>query len=288
VHAQNACYELFNRTAKTIHNFALPVDERLQFSKFFNKLNSIKYKNNSGVVFDNAGLVDGLPVVMATLNPVSNPHPKRVLITAGVHGSEVMGVKNAVYLFEQLISNISLREKFEITFVFNINNSGLKAGTRTTDDKVDLNRIWTDQGSHATIQTILKKLNQKYQSKKNKVDLDLFIDLHDAYSREKYFIIKSEPQENLLERSVSTMPSDYFIESHSGNYPEKFSSTFKVDAYELLAPGVTTSMNEGTFKTYWYKKGVKNSYTFESPGKIDKNENVKTSAKILTRILEQF
>ncbi len=287
-YAQKACHQLFGEATPSQHKFVLPLEERLNFPEFFQKLNEIKSRKVPGVVFETAGVVDGLPVMMATMNPSSNAHPQRLLITGGVHGSEVMGVKNAVYLFEQLLSNQKLREKFEITFIFNINNYGLKQGTRVAEEGVDLNRNWSDQTNHKTAQTILNTINYKFKSEKGGVDIDLFIDLHDAYSRDKYFLIKSDPLDNLLERSVALMPSDIFIESKSGKYPEKFSSTFKVDAYELLAPGVSTSANEGTFKTYWYNKGVKHAYTFESPGQIDRGINVKTSAKILTTLLEQF
>lgn len=287
-YAQKACHQLFGEAAPSQHKFVLPFEERLNFPEFFQKLNEIKSRKVPGVVFETAGVVDGLPVMMATMSPTSNAHPQRLLITGGVHGSEVMGVKNAVYFFEQLLSNQKLREKFEITFIFNINNYGLKKGTRVAEEGVDLNRNWSDQTNHKTAQTILNTINRKFKSQKGGVDIDLFIDLHDAYSRDKYFLIKSDPVDNLLERSVALMPSDIFIESKSGKYPEKFSSTFKVDAYELLAPGVSTSANEGTFKTYWYNKGVKHAYTFESPGQIDRSINVKTSAKILTTLLEQF
>lgn len=285
--AQKACHQLFG-AAESKHKFVLPVEERLNFPEFFQKLNEIKSQKIPGVVFETAGVVDGLPVMMATMSPSAQSHPQRLLITGGVHGSEVMGVKNAVYLFEKLLSNQKLREKFEITFIFNINNYGLKQGTRVAEDGVDLNRQWSDQTSHKTAQTILKTIHQKFKSKTGGVDIDLFIDLHDAYARDKYFLIKSDAGDNLLERSVALMPSNLFIESKSGHYPEKFSSTFTVDAYELLAPGVSTSINEGTFKTYWYKKGVKHAYTFESPGQIDRKLNVETSAQILTTLLEQF
>lgn len=293
--AQEACHQLFGLESAQLsqplpssHRFILPKKERLNLKAFFKQLEDMKKQNLPGVVFETAGLVNGEPVIMATLKPAKNIHPKKLLITGGVHGSEVMGVKNAVYLFEQLISNTNLREKFETTFVFNINNYGLKEGMRVAENDVDLNRHWSDQTNHPTTQTILNALNKKFVTESGQVDMDLFIDLHDAYSRDKYFIIKTDPQDQLLEKAVALLPSNIFIESKTGTYPEKFSSAFKVNAYELLAPGVTTSANEGTFKTYWYHKGVKNAYTFESPGQIDRKLNVETSAKILITLLEQF
>lgn len=293
--AQEACHQLFPNSdqvqsapVKSQHRFVLPLEKRLNLPEFFSKLKEIESRKTPGVIFEKMGETSGLPVMMVTMTPAQNKNPQRLLITGGVHGSEVMGVKNAVYLFEKLLVNEKLREKFEITIVFNINNYGLKEGKRIAENEVDLNRSWSDKSTHPTSQLVLQSLNKKFTDRTGKIDLDLFIDLHDAYSRDKYFIIKSDAKENLLERTVELLPADIFIESKSGQYPEKFSSTFKVDAYELLAPGVSTSANEGTFKTYWYNKGIKNAYTFESPGQIDQKLNVETSSKILTTLLEQF
>lgn len=287
-YAQSQCANLFKNAPEKKESYALAEEQRLNFIDFYQEMNTLKSQKNKGVVVKTAAIVDGLPVMMATLQPAHNPKPKKVLITSGVHGSEVISILNSINLFKKLIDHPQLREKFEFTFVFNINNSGLKNGTRKTDTDVDLNRHWTDTDDNKTIQTLLSVLNRKFTADQNKADIDLFLDLHDALPKQDYFIIKSDPQDLLPEAVVAQLPADYFIESQSGHYPEFLSSAFAENSYELLAPGVTTSINQGTFKTYWHQKGVQHAYTFEAPGQVSRQKNLEISEKILLEFLERF
>lgn len=274
VYARSQCSVLFY----SHFDFELSAEEKLNVRAFYGEIYGLKAKKLAGISISPIAIVSGGPILKIRVQPLTNNHPKKVLITAGVHGSEVSSVQTALRLLQFLIDNPQLREKFDVTIIPNINPSGLKTGRRLTKLEFDLNRwfiaISQVQETLAVMSTV-------------EPDYDLAIDLHEGYLRRRFFFIQNEDDGGFASKVLEQVPKEILLTSTTGKFPA-IEAAFTGSKYTLIAPGLAYSNTGGTLKHYLYEQGIKRSYTFEIPGQLDRSFAREIALELLIRMFEKL
>lgn len=182
--------------------------------------------------------------------PAEREVPKlRVLVTGGVHGSEACGPAAALAFVDLLLSRPELRRDVEVTVVPLVNPYGYKRGLRGNGDGIDLNRSASDAPDAPREIALFREAIAG-------AEFDLAIDLHASASASKrgFFAIHDGGVE-LLHATMADFSARYELVQAS------------TDRYAMDAPGIFTSKNRQTLKSYMKARGTRWSYTVEAPAK---------------------
>jgi adenylate kinase len=209
---------------------------------------------------------------------------KNVLIIAGVHGNEDVGVPTAIEWIEENINNPIIRNNYKVTIVPYTNIFGLLEMKRMMKTNKDLNRSFAPGKEEELTHKIIKMVKE--------LKVDLFLDLHEAHRKPGFFVIKSiEDDMGLTSKVLKNIDDKYLFLSPDGKYPYDIPSLKdpKKTAYTMYSKGETVSYNPGTLKGYISKsKGIKCSYTLEAPGAIATFQRKEIYKKLITLYLDYF
>lgn len=192
--------------------------------------------------------------------------PLKVLITAGVHGNEPIGVLTAMDLVNALANREDLRQlDIEWTVLPNLNTEGLVDHKRLMRDHSNLGRTFGDG--------LWGAVSKKVAAVFGDGPYDLVLDLHGSNRRTQFFLIKAAEDGGLGLSALDQIDPALRLRTEQGEptgYVAAPDDQGGQDAqhYVLEAPGLSTSFNVGTIKGYWKSRGTPYSYTVEYPGSI--------------------
>ncbi len=180
---------------------------------------------------------------------------KRVLISAGVHGDEALGSVVALDLAKQILRETSRAyNSIEFIFIPLVNKEALRLGYRYLREEGDYNRAFHRDGpAPPRVKSIVKELED--------IKIDLHLDLHQSMSSSHFFVIRMDRDDSgLSEFGVRSMEeSDRMVLSDYKPF------RIKPTPYKEIEPGVMSSSNPGTFKSFTSNRGAI-SITVEAPG----------------------
>ena len=116
-------------------------------------------------------------------------NPRRVLISAGIHGDEPAGVESVCAFLESGRYKAHLDE-WEITILPCINPYGFENNTRKNHDNKDLNRLFKDQLPPLEVQLAKSIFKPSY--------FDITIELHEDSDSHGYYLFQKSNQPNGL------------------------------------------------------------------------------------------
>ena len=243
---------------------------------------SERFKNELQV--SRAFSYDGRDVLRVDM-PARVPNPKgRVIITAGVHGNESVGTGALVEMIEELVYNSKLRNEYDFVFFPALNPGGLEKNSRYLNNGIDYNR--TFKANHEEKLTNLLKENLRGER------FDLGLDMHEAYTKKGFFIIKAQNNdEEYVKEVVSSIDQEYIFKAPKGEYPYNVPNTKNpnLTSYVLTSPGVTASFNKGTVKSFFKDDlGATHSYTLESSGQIELTKRIEIYKQLVMSFLEHY
>lgn len=188
--------------------------------------------------------------------------PLRVVITAGVHGNEPLGVTTAMQVIAALEKIPDLRRRFAVTVIPIMNPGGIERAERRVNPDLDLNRNFFLDKWPGPWEGIRKSLAEE--------KFDLAIDLHGANLRTGFFLIRGNEDATVAQQVVSRIKQDRLLQTDNNVYPGFVGISIDPQRYSLDAAGSAMSNNKGTLKSFWTALGVPNSFTLEFPGQLDR------------------
>ncbi|WP_164848298.1 DUF2817 domain-containing protein [Halobacteriovorax sp. HLS] len=255
------------------------VDYHLNLERVSKYIRSLPHIYRNELSVKSIGHYDGEDILRIDIPGRGATPRKKVVITAGVHGNESAGVVTSLEFIKKNIYNPHVRNNFDIVIIPYLNPGGLKNNSRRLNNNIDLNRTFK-KSAEQRVTNILRSTHEDEH-------FDLSLDLHEAPTRDKFFIIKSEVDDNYLTKNVlSNIDTNYLVTDKLGQYPgEMMSATSNKKAYDLYAPGEVASSNIGTVKGFYrHNMNVFYSYTLEAPGKFDLDKKI----DIYTNIVEYY
>jgi len=121
---------------------------------------------------------------------LGDQNPRRVLISAGIHGDEPAGVESICSLLESGRYKPHLDE-WEITILPCLNPYGFENDTRENHDNKDLNRLFKDQLPPLEVQLAKSILKHSY--------FDITIELHEDSDSHGYYLFQKSNQPDGLD-----------------------------------------------------------------------------------------
>src|SRR5690606_31584228 len=107
-----------------------------------------------------------------------------------------------------------------------------------------------------------------------------------------FFIIKAQEHDQAyIDQVVKALDAQDLLSSPTGQYPYNIPNVRNpnLTSYVLSSPGVSTSFNRGTLKSFFQEDlGVTHSYTVESPGQIELAKRKEVYKKLIASFLENF
>ena len=155
----------------------------------------------SDLCVETAGLVEGYPVYLVHLRGDTDA-PRRILLTAGVHGDEPAGVEAALRFLER--DHTHLLQHFQFCVLPCINPTGYVRNTRESSRGVDINRAF-EENEVAEVQLIKKVLgNQQF---------DCFVDFHEDWEATGFYLYEGKRDgqwigEKIIQRVETIGPID--------------------------------------------------------------------------------
>jgi predicted deacylase len=175
--------------------------------------------------------------------------PRRVLLSAGMHGDEPAGVETLCEWLETRVS-VQFLQSWEITVLPCLNPWGYEHGTRENGDGRDLNREFNSPHPPQEVRFVQSVLQQRF---------DLSLELHaDSDSTGYYLYETSQPGveigHRILERVQASMPInlDATIDGKSAN------------AGVIVRPREPGNLTRWPMAWYGFAHGVPCSLTLEA------------------------
>lgn len=269
---------------RSINNQTKLVNYAIDVDKMYARINSLAAKYPNEFKLSHAFEYDNMPVLRIDM-PSKSPSPKaRVIITAGVHGNEAIGSASLVEVLEEIVLNPKYRDQYDFVIYPAINPSGLAENSRYLRNGVDLNRTFKP-GEESN-------LTQLFKDSLKGERFDLGIDMHEAYTKPGFFVIKAQEDDKAyVEGVLAGVDQNYIFKSPTGQYPYNVPNTKNpnVTSYVLESPGVTVSMNQGTLKSFFKEElGVSHSYTLEASGQIELGERKEFFKNLVLQFIDRF
>lgn len=196
-------------------------------------------------------------------NTAKSRRPLRVLITGGVHGNEPLGMLTALDLVDVFSKGLDGRP-VELVVLPALNFEGLVAYRRRLANGEDLNRSLDDEQASAKAARIKEAIGTE--------PFDLSLDLHGSKERREFFVIKQGDDKGVAERAIRVLPRNLRLKSDAGEDTGPVgvhsANGYQPGRYNLEAPGISTSINKGTLKSYVSGLGTPYAYTVEYPGQL--------------------
>lgn len=211
----------------------------------------------------------------------------RIVITAGSHpGTEKSPIQAALQFAEKAAADPRIARNYDITVIPLLNPSGLVLGQRKTAHKnaegeyIDVNRAF-EKGQWIPEARWLAGFLHKHKP-------DAFFDLHAAGStgRDGHFLLRMKDAKdgNMDLRILSAMKDKQLMDVDRGRgRPVDVGKTYKFDALGSGYSDPKKRITKGTpAKDYAYKKaGVRYSYSFEAPSRIEPKRQVDGLVRML-------
>lgn len=212
--------------------------------------------------------------------------PLKILITAGVHGNEPIGVITAFDLMNDLAAREpQIRVSAEWTIMPLLNIEGLISAKRLMNNKQNLNRTFDEKTWTETSRAIAAT----WQSK----DFDVAIDLHGSNVRKQFFLIKTTMDDRGVgRRALAALPTELLLHTAQGatqgyvGAPTE-NDTVDNERYLLESAGLASSSNEGTIKNYLLSRGTQYAYTLEYPGSLGYDLARENNFRLLRSLLQE-
>lgn len=190
----------------------------------------------------------------------------RVLITGGVHGNEPIGVLTALDIARAFsLAPDLVGRAVELTVLPALNFEGLSANRRRLANGSDLNRQFDSALEH-------EEKVARIESAIGTTRFDLALDLHGSNERRQFFVIKQGPDAGLANDAIKILEPDLRLLSDEGQTTGGVGvhgvHGYESNRYQLEAPGISTSTNRGTLKSFMSERGTHYSYTLEYPGQL--------------------
>lgn len=274
------CHELF----KAMVDRGSRVNYQIKIDQVYKRIEGWQDRFRNELQVSTAFSYDGRDVLRVDM-PARVANPKgRIIITAGVHGNESVGTGALIEMVEEMVYNSKLRNDYDFVFFPALNPGGLEKNSRYLNNGVDYNR--TFKINHEEKITNLLKDALKGEQ------FDLGLDMHEAYTKPGFFIIKAQENDaEYIKSVVSAIDDEYIFKAPSGSYPYNVPNTKnpKLTSYVLSSPGVTASFNKGTVKSFFKDDlGVSHSYTVESSGQIELTKRIEIYKKLMMSFIENF
>jgi len=210
-----------------------------------------------------------------TTGATSRQRRLRVLVTAGTHGTEPVGVASALDLLERYGRDKSFRDKVELVVFPALNPWGLSRFSRRNQQGVDINRSFLDGQESENSRLLMKDLSGE--------SFDLALDLHGARSFYEHFLIRGAADGGLAENSIRAISKKDRLDSETGEYPGSFGG------YTLFNEGVSESSNMGTMKSYAFDQlRIPYAYTFEYPGKVNPRQTHRLNFRLVMSMINHL
>tara|TARA_R100000656_G_scaffold123350_1_gene99813 strand:- start:787 stop:1647 length:861 start_codon:yes stop_codon:yes gene_type:complete len=279
-YADPACTALL----RSIHDQTKLVNYAIDLDKMYSRINHLAAKYPNEFKLSHAFEYDGMPVLRIDMPSRSTSPKARVIITAGVHGNEAIGTASLVDVLEDIVQNPKFRNHYDFVIYPAINPSGLAENSRYLRNGVDLNRTFKP-GEESN-------LTQLFKDSLKGERFDLGIDMHEAYTKPGFFVIKAQEDDKAyVEGVLAGVDQNYIFKSPTGQYPYNVPNTKNpnVTSYVLESPGVTVSMNQGTLKSFFKEElGVSHSYTLEASGQIELTTRQEYFKNLVLKFVENF
>ena len=187
-----------------------------------------------------------------------------VVITAGAHGNEVVGIKALLWALERLDV-----EQFNFYIFPILNPWGYANFSRKTGDRKGINRR-VGKRDLPEINLVLKNIPFR---------IDLFIDVHsDVDKPYVYAYERRDTKKKSLARIALQDVEPYFDIAENATIYE-----------EPCKDGVVTSYDgENTLEELMYDKGATYSITAEIPGRAKEADQIKGGARLILALLNNF
>jgi len=274
----------FSSCLRDILKTPFEYDYRINLDQAFKKIQDLKYKYRNQLQTKILGYYDGEPIYRIDMPGTGASERKKVVITAGVHGNEAIGVEVSLELIEHLVFDSKLRNTYDFVFFPALNPGGLRNYKRAMNNKIDLQDTWV-KGKEGKIAKMVKK---SVTGEK----IDMVMDLHEIVSQDKFLAIRTKNNnDDLIKRAFTEIPVEFALKSASGTYPQPLYSISKSNevVYILNAPGDAVSMNVGALKNYFNEVfNVEHSYALEAPKRMKLNEKREIYVKLVKGFLNQF
>lgn len=224
------------------------------------------------------GKVGKFPMLKVRL-PSKNPHAKRLLITTGIHGNEVLAPVAVKEYVQKALEKGVLQDHYDITVYPMTNPRALAQGNRrwNNDPSLDLNRQFLKTSKEPEVQLLTQDLGNQ--------NFDVALDVHGAPTKQHFFAIASGEDWSYGRKAIEKFPKELLLESNDGQYPGAAGIPSDPLRYKMFARGIAQSHLPNTLKDYFFRElKVPNSYVLEYPGRNEPNSTV----QFLQDFLEAF
>lgn len=222
-----------------------PIDT---FNQLQDKIRTIGTREDAQV--KRLGFAHGCPIHAIHLPCLgtSEKTTKNILITGGVHGNEHCGPAAAIAFAEKALGNSHWREHLSFTIIPFVNPRGYIEYTRETLDNCDPNRQFSSENPPPEVELVRTFLGGM------KHHFHTGIDLHSGGTKENAFWLLHHNSADFFRHPVKCFRED--------DWP----MVTKRRGYKFSEPGIGTSRNNGTLKTYMAEDlAIPNVATFEAP-----------------------
>jgi murein peptide amidase A len=202
----------------------------------------------------------------------SNASNKTVYISAGIHGDEPAGPLAIIEFLQQ-----GLSEKINWIICPILNPTGIAAGTRENDQRIDLNRDYYEYSS--------KEIQSHVAWLKKQKTPDVFISLHEDWETTGFYFYEINLHHDNPERAktlLANVETEIIIEP-----------SFTVDNHETRELGWIHHAADADLPDLWpeaiflAKHGCPLSFTFETPSKaVSLEKRIKAHVIAITTAIE--
>lgn len=202
-------------------------------------------------------------------------NPKRVLISAGIHGDEPAGVETiCAFLEKRLYENFL--NAWEFTLLPCINPSGYEAGTRNNWDDIDLNRQFKEEQTPREVTFVKNLLGKPYH-------LDL--ELHEDVDSSGYYLYQKDRSTALS--SLGRIILDRVEKIHPLNPAGEIEGT-PAERGLLSRLSDPDEMEWWPMALYAYQQGCGHVFTLETSPALPMEQRVKAHLEAIRTALELF
>ncbi|EQC47966.1 DUF2817 domain-containing protein [Bacteriovorax sp. Seq25_V] len=276
----SSCTELF----KTYLHATSPFNYQINLDRVFKEIEALESKFPNQLTTKIEGQYDGEPIYRIDMPGYGTGDKKKIIITSGVHGNESVGVSTLLKVINQIVYDKNMRTKFDFVFFPALNPGGLRQNTRRLKNDVDLNRTFTKGKEQGVTKILQESLDGE--------EFELALDLHEAYTKNGFFVIKADKEDDqLTKESLSIIDESYMLTSKDGQYPYNVPNVKdpRKTSYILYSPGETASFNPGTLKGFFKTNlKAKYAYTIESPGQIELRKRQEIYINIVRSFLDNY
>jgi protein MpaA len=230
------------------------------------------------------GVMNAVPLGIVENNTSSYPidkvvlgsgNPKRVLISAGIHGDEPAGVETICSFIERK-EYLSFFKNWEITLVPCINPFGYERGTRNNHEDMDLNRKFKSSSPPREVSLIQSVFERPF---------DLTMELHEDEDSSGYYLFysfdsgfKTELAHQILNEVQPIMPVNR--DADIDGFPAQAGVIERVSEHE--------TMDWWPMALYSLSKGTRICLTLETAPQFPMENRVNAHLQAIRTALDSF